>query len=168
MQTSPQKNWLVAYTMPRVEKKVTEEINRMEYECYLPLTTVLRKWSDRRIMNKEPLFKSYVFVRSSMVDRFSLLKIPGILKFVTLDKKPACLPESEIERIRFLEQNSCGLQIEPYLQAGDKVRVVRGLFTGVEGLLIRKINKSRLVIRIPLLRQSISVEIGDQEIEKLM
>ncbi|HVU94496.1 MAG TPA: UpxY family transcription antiterminator [Puia sp.] len=163
----PPPSWHVIYTMPRVEKTVTETIRHLSLETYLPLRLVSRKWTDRIKTVQAPLFNGYVFVRVSKHERFSLLKIPGVLRFVTFDKQPAILSEEEILRIRNFETNGKEIQPETFLQPGDKVRVVKGIFQDIEGFLIKKLNKTRLMIRMPLLRQSISVEMPEDYLARI-
>jgi transcription antitermination factor NusG len=47
-----------------------------------------------------------------------------------------------------------------YLRDGERVRIVRGPLTGVEGILVRtKLNKGLIVLRVALLRRSVAVEV---------
>ena len=56
--------WYAIYTRPRWEKKVDLLLKDQGLESYCPLNKVKRKWSDRIKLVEEPLFKSYVFVRT--------------------------------------------------------------------------------------------------------
>ena len=156
--------WYVLYTMPRLERKIRDEISDLKYESYLPQRLVQRKWTDRIRKVMEPLFRNYVFVKSTPSQRLPLLKIPGIIKFVSFDRTPASIPEREIQRIRLVEERAANIDVEPYLSPGDKVVVTGGLFEGLEGELIRKVNRTRLLIRMPALRQAVSVEICESEV----
>ena len=55
----------------------------------------------------------------------------------------------------------------PYLSVGNRVRIVEGPLNGIEGILIRKKNKSLLVISVHLIQLSTSVEIESWKIEKV-
>jgi transcription termination/antitermination protein NusG len=55
----------------------------------------------------------------------------------------------------------------PYLREGQRVRVMRGLLSGVEGVLVGgKANKGRLVLSVELLQQSVAVEVDCSDVEK--
>ncbi|MEO6347821.1 MAG: transcription termination/antitermination NusG family protein, partial [Aquaticitalea sp.] len=41
------KNWYVVYTKPKWEKKVAEKLSEIGIECYCPLITQIKQWSDR-------------------------------------------------------------------------------------------------------------------------
>jgi transcription antitermination factor NusG len=48
----------------------------------------------------------------------------------------------------------------PYLQKGQRVRIIDGPLANVEGILIRtKPNSGRLVLSIDLLKQSVAVDV---------
>ena len=56
--------WYVVYTKPNWEKKVAELLEKKGIEQYCPLNKVQKQWHDRKKTVWEPLFKSYVFVRT--------------------------------------------------------------------------------------------------------
>jgi transcription antitermination factor NusG len=56
--------WYAVYTRPRWEKKVAALLLHKGIESYCPLNKVRRRWSDRTKTIEEPLFKSYVFVKT--------------------------------------------------------------------------------------------------------
>lgn len=87
-------NWYVIYTKPKWEKKVAEQLADAGIECYCPLITQVRQWSDRKKKVVVPLFNSYVFVRLEDCDRNLVFQSPGAVrygittKFVTNLLKP--------------------------------------------------------------------------------
>jgi transcriptional antiterminator NusG len=52
----------------------------------------------------------------------------------------------------------------PYLQEGMQVEVVRGPLQGVQGILLRKQKRHRLVIGVRLIQQAAAVEIDVNDI----
>ena len=53
----------------------------------------------------------------------------------------------------------------PYLQVGQRVRVIAGLLEGLEGTLIRRKRVLRLVLSIEAILRSFTVEVDESEIE---
>jgi transcription antitermination factor NusG len=172
-ETIPFSNWHVLYTRPKFEKSICEEIELLNtdnifYESYLPVKVVTRRWSDRIKKIEEPLFYSYVFVKTDLRHKVNLLQIPGVMRFVSTDGKPATISSEEIERIRLIEKQSSDIRNEPYYSAGDQVVVKQGAFAGMKGILIKKLNnRPRFLIRLPLLQQAISVEISVDDLMKV-
>ncbi len=171
IETGP--NWYVIYTRPKFEKSICRDIEEMNkeqhlYESYLPVRHVIRRWSDRTKVIEEPLFNCYVFVQSELKHRAELLQIPGVMRFISSEGRPTSIPSEEIERIRRIESGPGDIQAEPYYATGDQVMVTKGIFAGMEGILIKKVNNGpRFLIRLPLLRQAISMEISVDDLLKI-
>ncbi len=159
--------WFAAYTTPRHEKAVVRQLDARRLECFLPLySSVKRRKNGCRVTVDRPLFPSYVFVRVKRRDSAKVLQIPGVLSIVGTAREPSALPCSEIESLR------AGLRLRqfephPYLVAGEKVRITAGSLEGMVGVLVRRKNDFRVVLTLDLIRQSVSVEVGVDEIEPL-
>src|SRR2546430_13527103 len=90
--------WYAVYTNANHEKRVTQQLEQRSIEHLLPLYESVRRWKDRRVRLQMPLFPGYVFVRLALRDRVELLQIPGIVRLVSFNGRPAALPEEEIGR----------------------------------------------------------------------
>jgi transcription antitermination factor NusG len=165
MEGSPK--WFAAYTTPRHEKAVVRQLDARRLESFLPLYTSARRWKNGcRVTIASPLFPSYVFVHVKRQDSVKVLQIPGVLSIVGTGREPSVLPYTEIESLRAgLPQRQ--FEPHPYLVAGEKVRIIAGSFEGMVGILLRKKNDFRVVLTLDLIRQSVAVEIGVDEIEPL-
>jgi len=134
---------------------------------FLPVYRSVRRWKDRRKELDMALFPGYVFVNLNLRDRLGVLQAPGVVQFVTFQGQPAVVPDSEI---RALESSmSAGLrpQPHPYLCQGARVRVKRGLLVGVEGIMIRRKERFRLVLSIDLIMRSVVLEVDEADVEPL-
>lgn len=78
---------------------------------------------------------------------------------------PAALPEEDITALQ--AGLASGLKALPhsFLTVGRRVHVRHGPFAGMTGLLLRRRGKSRVVVSIELLRQSVAVDVVDADIE---
>lgn len=161
------KKWYVVYTRPKFEKKVLQETTLQHIECYLPVKQELRQWSDRVKRLQSPMFPNYLFVKIDIHDKVKVLRMDGVIHFVGFDGQPVAVSEDEIEKIRRIEGGSNTLTTEYYYCTGDKVRVKQGAFSGMEGILLRKSNQVRFVIKLPVISQAVSVEIESSCIERI-
>src|SRR4029077_20197383 len=75
--------WYAAYTLPRHERAVAQQLGLRQVETYLPLYSSLRQWAERRVLVQLPLFPGYVFVRVSLNERIRVLEHPSVLRLVT-------------------------------------------------------------------------------------
>ena len=94
------KKWFALYTKPRHEFKALEQLNEIEVETYLPTITVTKQWSDRKKKVTEPLFKSYIFIYSTELQRNNALTREAVIKTIYFNGKPAVIPEQEMESIK--------------------------------------------------------------------
>ena len=156
--------WYAAYTSPRHEKAVAQQMEASGIQCFLPLYRSVRRWKDRRKELELPLFPGYVFVRIVLKDRLHVLRVPGIVHLVAFSGKPAVLPESEIESLRQGLMRGVHAEPHPYLKVGRKVRVLSGPLCGVEGILVRRKDKFRVVLSVHLIQRSVAVEVEESEI----
>jgi transcription antitermination factor NusG len=159
--------WYAAYTAPRHEKYVSQQMDGRRIHSFLPLYRSLRRWKDRRIQLELALFPGYVFVHIALRDRLQVLQLPGVVQLVSFGGKPAALPDAEIEALRNgLAGNLCA-EPHPYLTVGRRVRVRAGSVAGLEGILLRRKQKFRVVLSIQLIQRSVAIEVDEADIEPL-
>ena len=58
--------WYAAYTHPRHEKKVAQQLKERDIEHFLPIYRSVRKWKDRRKELDLVLFPGYLFVHTQL------------------------------------------------------------------------------------------------------
>jgi len=156
--------WYAAYTCTHHEKRIAQQLDERDVENFLPTYRSVRRWKDRRKELQLALFPSYVFVRVDLKDRLRVLKLPGVVSFVTFGGAPAPLLDSEIETLRQGMANPTRIQPHPYLKVGRRVRVADGPFAGTDGILVRRRDGCRVVVSIDLLMRSVAVEVDEADI----
>ncbi|MES2239765.1 MAG: UpxY family transcription antiterminator [Bacteroidota bacterium] len=139
-------NWYVVYTKPKWEKKVTEQLIQYGIECYCPLVTQVRQWSDRKKKVVVPLFNSYVFVCLNEADRNLVFQSSGVVRYLFWLGKPAVVRDEEINTIKEWLSSPDEFDISiTTLQAGDKVTLESGPFKSQEAI-VKEVNKSHYVL----------------------
>jgi len=158
-------NWYALYTCPRHEKCVAQQIEQRNISCFLPLYRSVRRWKDRRKELELALFPGYVFVRLELKDRMRVLQLPSVVRLVSFNGEPAVLPEAEIEGLRErLSRGGC-VEPHPYLNVGRRVRVSAGPMAGLEGIIVRRKDRCRVVFSLDLLMRSVAVEVDEADVE---
>jgi transcription antitermination factor NusG len=161
--------WYVVYTKPKSERKVALRVIDMGIESYLPMHTVQRQWSDRKKKMEAPLFSNYVFVKVDDVKRRLLFSIKELLKFVSIEGKPVVIRDHEILLIKqVLTGDFDSISTEEYFQEGMKVKIKHGQFAGIEGTVIKRCNRSRLMIRIEGVMKAFSFVISAKYAEEIL
>ena len=168
MVTSVVPQWFALYTQSRHEKLIDTQLQKRRIESFLPVRRIKRRWSDRTVSVEEPLFKSYVFVKTDPAQTTEVLRTKGAVKFVSVQGRPLPVQEKVIQSLRHLAAQGMAADPFPYLGVGDRVSVQSGIFKGVEGYIVRKDNqKCRLVISIDAIMASISIEVDSCLVEKV-
>lgn len=157
--------WFAAYTSPRHEKHVSQQMQHRGIQNFLPLYKSIRRWKDRRKELELPIFPGYLFVRIALRERLNVLQLPGVVQLVSFQGRPAPLPDAEIEMLQRQVVQSGALQPHPFLTVGRRVRVHSGPMAGVEGILVRKKDKFRVVLSIELIQRSVAMEIDQVDVE---
>ena len=156
--------WYAAYTHPRHEKKVAQQLKDRGIEHFLPIYRSVRRWKDRRKELDLVLFPGYVFVHTLLTERLRVLELPGVVRFVSFNGQPAALPCDDVEALRNGLAHGLRLENHPYLTVGRRVKVIHGPLTGAQGILLRVKNNWRLVIAIDAIMRSVCVEIDEADV----
>jgi len=159
-----QPRWYAAHTWANHEKRVAEQLGRLEVEHFLPIYHAVRRWADRRKRLEIPLFPGYVFVRLPLQERLRVLEIPSVARLVGFNNVPAPLPDDEMEAMRNGLTGQLRAQPHPFLKMGRRVRIIRGPLEGCEGFLLRKKSDFRIVLSIDLIMRSVAVELDAEDV----
>jgi|SRR6478672_10208600 transcription antitermination factor NusG len=163
--TTNDSKWYAVYTRPRWEKKVAEILAQKKIENYCPLNRVIRQWSDRKKVVLEPLFTSYVFVKTTQQHHADIRKITGILNFVYWLNKPATIRNEEIDNIREFLNEHMNVQIQKApVSINDAVKVIKGPLMDYEGNVIA-IKSKTLKILLPSLGYMMIAEVEKTSIK---
>lgn len=139
-------NWYVVYTKPKWEKKVAEQLIQKGIECYCPLVTQVRQWSDRKKKVEVPLFNSYVFVRLAEKDRNLVFQSSGVVRYLFWLAKPAIVRDEEINTIKKWLSTPDQYEISvASIRVGDKVTLESGPFKSHEAI-VQEVNKNNYVL----------------------
>jgi transcription antitermination factor NusG len=139
----------------------------LEVTHFLPLVNEVRKWSDRKQLVVLPLFPGYLFVRIPILNETQLqvLRVPGITRFVGDSNGPLAIPDGEIESLRTVLARKIPCSLCPFLKVGDRVRVVRGALSGIEGTLTRCKPGSKLIISVEMIQRSVAIDVSVSDVE---
>ncbi len=159
--------WYAVQTRSNFEKLVTKELSAKGIENYCPILEELHQWADRKKIVQRPVFPGYVFAR--FVDMGATRQIVrqtnGAVRILGGPEKPEAVPDSEIDSIQRLLKSGHSCFPHPFLQEGEMVRVKRGALKNVEGKMVRMKNRTRLVLSVNLLCNSIAVEVDALDVE---
>jgi transcription antitermination factor NusG len=159
-----QPRWYVVYAITRHEKAVSEQLRQRSIESYLPLYRAVHYWNKRRAEVELPLFPSYIFVRIAAYERLRVLQVSGVVRIVSVNGMLASVPDEEVEALR-AALSLRRSQPHPYFSAGKAVRIKAGPLKGLEGIVVKDKNASRIVVSVDFIQQSVSIELEPCDLE---
>ena len=134
-------------------------------ENYCPINKITRKWSDRKKVVLEPVFKGYVFVKVDEAKKWDVKKVPGILNFVYWLGKPAKIREGEIDTIRkFLNEFSEVAVEQKGFTIESEVRIKQGIMMNYKGVIIEVLG-NKAVVKIDSLDIQLSAHFDKKNLE---
>ncbi len=158
--------WYAVYTKSRHEQMVKRQLDSKGIEGFLPVFSKVSQWRDRKKTIQVPLFPGYLFVRIPIVTRLHVLTAFGVVALVGDGCAPLPIPDEQITNIQKFLDTGLKYDPHPYLKVGQRVRILEGPLSGVEGILTRKKNLSRLVLSVDLIQRSVCVEIDSWKVER--
>lgn len=158
-------SWYALYTRHQHEKMVDQVLTNKGFNTFLPLYATTHTWKDRTKALSLPLFPCYVFLKGGIERRLQIITTPGIYGLVSIAGQPAAIPDIEIEAIRRVVNSGARVEAHPFLKCGNRVRVKCGPLTGIEGILVRKKNISRLVLSVEILGTAAAIEVSTFQVE---
>jgi transcription antitermination factor NusG len=163
------KKWYLLYTKPRFEKKVDVELQLLGFETYLPLNRTLKQWSDRKKWVTEPLFKSYLFINTSISYYYDILNVNGIVKFVNFEKSPVVVSGKEISLIKQILGSEIAIEVmnEDFI-VGTNIEIISGPMHGVKGFIIENRSNSQVVVSLQSIKQNILLNIPVNKIRNCL
>jgi transcription antitermination factor NusG len=90
--------------------------------------------------------------------------VPGAVRFVGFDGQTVPIPQDQIDGIRRFLESNLAVDPCPYIKIGRRVEVIAGPLKGVQGTLVQKRGRFRLVIQVDLIRQAVAVEIDASDV----
>ena len=150
------KFWIAAYTRPRSERKLAQELSKLGIETYVPIQSQLHQWSDRKKKIDIMIIPMIVFAHITEVDVATIRTRPHALRILTYpgQKKPAIIRDKQIEQLKFMLNNAdSDVEFVTNVYVKDEpVKVVRGNLMGLTGQVERTSDgKTNLIIIIDIL-----------------
>lgn len=162
--SAAQTRWYAVYTCANHEKRVADQFAGRGVEHFLPQYESVRRWKDRKVRLQLPLFPGYLFVHMAAQERLRVLQVPGVVQLVGFNGSPTPMPEEDLERVREFLGEGLRAEPHPYLRAGRRARVVRGPLAGIEGIILRRKNRSCLVLSFNLIQRSMAIEMDETDL----
>lgn len=149
------------------EALVAGALRQKGFEVLAPTYVDHRRYSDRVRKANCALFPGYIFVKMDVRELMPLVSTTGVSYVVKHGTALAPLPDQETAAIRSLCRSHVKCLPCAPLQAGQRVLINSGPLEGLQGILVKTAESSRVVLSINTIFQSVTVDIRDTKISTL-
>ncbi|MDA8564220.1 antitermination protein NusG [Mariniblastus sp.] len=158
--------WWCVYTISRREKDLMRKLRSLKIPHYGPMLPKRYRSPNGRLRTSFiPMFANYVFMLASEEERGIAMTTNCISACTQVVQNEVLI--KDLRQICCIVDHGKALTPEAKLQAGSKVRVRNGPFAGLEGDVIRREGKTRLLLSVRYLEQGVSMEMDEALLEAI-
>jgi transcription antitermination factor NusG len=165
-------NWYAIKVKYQTEQKIKTWLDEKTIENFIPFRTVMIERNGKKIKKEKPVVPGLLFIRTNYQTACAL-PAESSIKMVYLrnleNHQFLIVPDKQMKDFMFLlDFSESAVQIEnTNLKRGDRVRVIKGDFAGIEGELVRIKGHKRVVVRLEGLFSLATTYIPSAYLEKI-
>jgi transcriptional antiterminator RfaH len=162
--------WFCLKSKPRQEAVAVQNLRAIGVaDIVFPRLRRTRRGHDKNKLVVEPLFPGYVFARFDPLDFQSTIRSTrGVLHLVSRAGRPVEVEQAVVDELNALGPEAILEMLDADLKIGAKARVIRGIFTGSEGEIIRlESPRKRIALLLSILGSDQPVELPLDDVESL-
>lgn len=157
--------WLF-YIISRREKDFMRKLMPRNIAFYGPVIEKRYRSPNGRFRTSFiPLFSNYVFVFGSENDRFEAMSTNCVSKYTEVTDKEQLI--HDLNQIRAVLHSGVPVLQEQKIGKGQEVHVINGPFKGFDGKVIRRENKTRLLVHVKFIDKGVSMEIDEAQLQAI-
>lgn len=159
--------WCVAHTRPRQEKQLSDDLQTRGVFHYLPLAsrTTRSKNTGRISRSLVPVFPGYLFYVRREDQWNEALRTHRIVSTLAVSDQTEFV--GQLRQIHRTLDTGVDFAHGNLFKVGQWARIVSGPLMGLEGIVRRRLSRVRLGLNVQMLGQSISVEVGEDVLERI-
>lgn len=155
--------WYLILTKSRQERIAVDNLERQQYETYLPLLDVRRRKDGEFVVTSEPMFPRYLFISlSDTVDNWGPIRSTrGVAGLVRFGGQPSKVPDALIQCLRenSVEQSK-RTSSAPSFTKGDRVIIMEGPFAGYEAIFEAANSQQRVSVLLNIVDGEMRLSVG--------
>lgn len=162
----PDAHWWALYSLPRQEKQLMRRLHALETPFYSPVVAKRSRSPSGRVrVSHVPLFAGYVFLYGSGAQRHAAMTTNCVSRCLEVSNGQQLT--HDLQAISQLIASGEPLTAEARIEPGQSVRIRSGALLGLEGIVIRRDNETRLLVAVNFLQRGASVLVDDCQLERL-
>lgn len=159
---SGSRTWSVIHTRPRCEKKSAEYCRAKGCVAYLPQLTRVHRYGKRTRTYLVPLFAGYIFVLADDAGRQLVRGSNFTANLLLVHDQNTLL--RQLRQVHFALSSMATVELLPNYTTGMTVQVKSGPLKGLEGIIEKVKNRTRILLNVDFIQQSIAVELDADQL----
>ncbi|MGM0682496.1 MAG: transcription termination/antitermination NusG family protein [Thermodesulfobacteriota bacterium] len=157
--------WWVARTKSRQEKALAWNLLSRGVEYFLPLVTRPQKQKGRMRTSIAPLFNGYLFFKGTNMERYEAVSTGRIAQVMEVADQAGLY--RELKSLAQVTEQRMHLELCDFVNTGQRVQIIQGPLEGIEGVVQKQKNKTRLILKVESICQAAAVEVDLDQIRAL-
>jgi len=161
------KSWYLLFAKPREEERAKRNLECQGVSVYYPRIEVQKIKNCQKVISIEPLFPRYIFVciEDCPMGFSTIRSTRGVANIIRFNGQLAKVPNSLINSLRAREKGNHSILAYP--KPGDKVRINKGAFKGVEAVVYEENSESRVILLMNIMSQKTKITANYSDISAL-
>lgn len=150
-----EERWFALRTANRHEKRAVGLLEKSGVKYFLPLQSKRKAYASKTVIRECCLLPGYVFVHITRAD-LPAIYANSYVNFLTIGRERLDIPAEEIEVLRRIvgeKEMALEWELQPFTEwkTGQRVELIGGHLTGLQGIYLSNQNKGQLLISLGLL-----------------
>jgi transcription antitermination factor NusG len=152
-----EKQWLVAHTKPRREKKLVDYCQRQGFAATLPCYDSAHKYRGKTVVFRKPLFPGYVFLELEPGQKDSVRQNDHVANLLEVFDQE--IFRRQLQDILLALDSNLGVRLAPAIGEGMRVRIKGGPLEGLEGWVEQRYGMTTVLLRLDFINQAAAVKV---------
>jgi len=152
--------WFAVHVRSNQEKIADALLREKGFVTFCPLQSERSRRSGKTIVLDRPLFPGYLFCRFEQENRGPVVTLTPVVRVVGIGRTPMPVDSDELGAIRRVVESGVPYKPWPYLNVGERVKLVAGPLAGLTGILTAERGDDRVVVSVGLIQRSVASEVS--------
>lgn len=160
--------WYAITTRYKCEKYVVAQLRRKDIEAYVPLVSRTKRYTRKIKKYEVPLINCYAFVRINKDAYVRVLETTYVMGFVRPGGEITPIRDDEMHLMQRIVGEIRNVSAEPAsFVPGDRVEIISGNLTGLQGTLHAKRGKHEFVVVLDSLGYQLRMSVETDALRKI-
>lgn len=158
--------WWCVHSRPRQEKAAARDFRKRGIPFYMPQAAYTHQTPGRRTVRSVlPLFPGYLFLLADDHQRVAAVKGGHLANLLPVHDQEALV--HDLRQIRQMIASGLAIVPEAHHVVGSRVRILNGPLRGLEGTVVRRGSRDRIVALVRFIGRGAMVDLEGWEAEPI-